>query len=687
MSHSNSKQPPKAKKIPHLTSKHGVTLVDDYSWLRGKEKLEVIDYLTAENDYATSVMADTVQLQDELYKELRGRIKETDQTSFDKMGDYYYYSRTEEGKQYSIYCRKFKTIDAPEEIILDVNILAEGHPFFTLGTLKISPDHTLLAYTYDINGSERFVIAIKNLITDLNITDKLSNTSGSIVWLNDSKTYIYTLLDESFRSFKVFRHTIGTFQHEDILLLHEIDESFSIGIDKSKDDNTILVGAHSSTTSEYYFASANSSYETLTLFTPRIHEIEYQLDAGAGVFYIQTNEDAKNFKLMKTDFSNYERVNWTEVIPHRPETKLQSIEVFDEFIVAKESTFGLEQFRIQSIITNDVRYIQFSETAYSVSHGRNFQSNADVFRFSYSSPITPPTIIDYNFNTGEQEIIKQSEIPNYNPENYTVQRIYATANDGTQVPITVIMKKGVILDGSNLLYLYGYGSYGMSMPDTFSSRIITLLDKGFIYAVAHIRGGSEMGEQWHDSGKMLLKKNTFTDFIACAEYLIDNKYTSPKKIAIEGRSAGGLLVGAVNNMRPDLFKIVIAGVPFVDLMNTMLDSSLPLTVGEYEEWGDPNVKLYFDYMLSYSPYDNIEAKSYPHILALAGISDPRVSYWEPAKWVAKLRNYKTDTNIIILKTNMDSGHFGASGRFDYLKEIAFQYAFVLKMFGLIENKE
>ncbi|MBS1537644.1 MAG: S9 family peptidase [Bacteroidetes bacterium] len=676
-------KPPIANKIPISTSIHNTTLIDDYAWLRGKEKSEVIEYLNAENTYTQSVMSDTEQVQLELYKELRGRIKETDQTTLDKMGEYFYYSRTEEGKQYSIYCRKFGTEDANEEIILDVNLLAEGHPFFTLGTLKVSPDHSLLGFTYDIDGSERFTVAIKDLANNTILTDKLANTSGSIVWLNDNKTFLYNLLDETFRSFKAYKHILGTEQVNDELLLHEKDESFSIAIDKSKDDQTILVGVHSSTTSEYYFADANSTCKSLTMFATRVHEIEYHLDAADEIFYIQTNEEAKNFRLMTTPFSNYSRTNWNEIIPHRPETKLQSFEIFEKFIVAKESTAGLEQFRIQNIKTNDVRYIHFSETAYSIAHGRNFIAESSTFRFSFSSPVTPITVIDYNFVTGEQTMVKQSEIPNYNPENYVVERVYALANDGTQIPITVIFKKGIELDSTNLLYLYGYGSYGISMPDSFSSKIITLLNKGFIYAVAHVRGGSEMGEQWHDSGKMLLKKNTFTDFICSAEYLIEKKYTSAKKIAIEGRSAGGLLVGAVTNMRPDLFNVVIAGVPFVDMMNTMLDSTLPLTIGEYEEWGNPNEKQYFDYMLSYSPYDNVTAKSYPHILALAGISDPRVSYWEPAKWVAKLRKLKTDDNIILLKTNMDSGHFGASGRFDYLKEIAFQYAFVLKIFGLL----
>ncbi len=686
MSQNPSVTPPIASKIPHVTTIHNTSLVDNYAWLRGKEKPEVIDYLNAENAFTEAVMSDTAELQEQLYRELRGRIKETDQTAPDKMGDYYYYSRTEEGKQYAIYCRKYKSLEAHEEVILDANALAEGNPFFTLGTLKVSPNHQLLAYSYDLNGSERYTITVKNLVTNTLLQDKLENTSGSAVWLNDNRTFLYTLLDETFRSYKVFRHTLETVQVDDILLLHEIDESYSIGIDKSKDDCVILVGAESSTTSECYFADANGDCMALTIFAPRIHEIEYHLEAANGKFYIQTNEGAKNFKLMCTSMDDYSRSNWKEIIPHRPETKLQGFEVFSNYIVAEEMTAGMEQFRVQNLTTNETRYIHFPESAYSISLGRNFTADASEFRMNYSSPVTPPSVIDYDFNTGKLTTVKQTEIPTYQPENYQVQRVFVTAKDGAKIPLTVIMKNGTILGSSNHLYLYGYGSYGYSMTDSFSSRIVSLLDRGIIYAIAHIRGGSEMGEEWHDNGKMLSKKNTFTDFIACAEYLIENGYTAPKKIAIEGRSAGGLLMGAVTNMRPDLFALVVAGVPFVDMMNTMLDSTLPLTIGEYEEWGNPNEKKYFDYMISYSPYENIESKEYPHILALAGLSDPRVSYWEPAKWVAKLRDQKTDMNTIILKTNMDSGHFGASGRFDYLKEIAFQYAFVIKMLGLLEKK-
>jgi len=672
-------QPPIAAKIPHSTTVHGITIVDNYAWLRGKEKPEVIEYLDQENAYTEAIMQPTKDLQTQLYQELRGRIKETDQSYPDQMGDYFYYSRTESGKQYSIYCRKYLSLDAPEEIILDVNILAESHPFFTLGTLKISPDHKLLAYSYDLTGSEYFTIVVKDLANGDILIDLLIDTDGSVVWLNDNKTFLYVELDECFRCYKVFRHTLGTLQTEDLLLLHEKDEAFAIAIDKTKDDTMLLASIGSATTSECYFADANGTCDALTMFAPRVHEIEYSIDAANGNFYIHTNENAKNFKLLVAPLNNYSRENQRELIAHRSETKLRGVEVFDNHLVALEMTAGMEQLRVQDLSTNDIRYIPFDEVTYSLSQGRNFMPNASFFRFNYSSPVTPNSVLDFDFTTSALSLRKRTEIPGYLSENYILDRIFVKASDGASIPMTIVMKKDTVLNGNNPLYLYGYGSYGMSMSDYFSPSRFTLIDRGIIYVVAHVRGGGEMGEQWHDNGKMLNKKNTFTDFIACAEYLIEHKYTSPKLIATEGRSAGGLLMGAITNMRPDLFKVVIAGVPFVDMINTMLDDTLPLTVGEYEEWGNPKDKKYFDYMLSYSPYDNIAPKEYPHILALAGLSDPRVSYWEPAKWVAKIRASKTDSNTIILKTQMESGHFGASGRFDYLKEIAFQQSFTLKM--------
>ncbi len=675
-------QPPIAAKIPHSTSIHGITFVDNYAWLRGKEKPEVIEYLNQENVYTESIMSSTKDLQDKLYHEMRSRIKEADATYPDRMGEYYYYSRTEDGKQYSIYCRKHLSLDAPEEIILDVNILAEGHPFFTLGTLKISPDHQLLAYSYDLTGSEYFTIVIKDLANNELHSDLLIDTDGSVVWLNDNCTFLYVALDESFRCFKAFRHTLGTEQVDDKLLLHENDEAFAINIDKSKDDSMLLAHISSATTAECYFADANGTCDSLTMFAPRIHEIDYSIDAANGNFYIHTNDNAKNFKLLVAPISNYSAEHQTELIAHRPLTKLRGVEVFDNHLIALELTAGMEQVRVQNLSTNEVRYIPFEEVAYSLTQGRNFMPDASFFRFNYSSPITPNCVLDYDFTTGEVTKRKQTEVPGYHSENYKLERMFVKAHDGAEIPLMVMMKKDTALDGTNPLYLYGYGSYGMSMSDYFSASRCNLVDRGVIYAVAHVRGGGEMGEQWHDSGKMLSKKNTFTDFIACAEYLIASGYTSAKRIAAEGRSAGGLLMGAITNMRPDLFKVIIAGVPFVDMINTMLDATLPLTVGEYEEWGNPNEKQYFEYMYSYSPYDNIIPQEYPHILALAGLSDPRVSYWEPAKWVAKLRATRTDENIILLKTQMESGHFGASGRFDYLKEIAFQQSFTLKMLGI-----
>ncbi len=671
---------PKPAKKPYNRTIHDITMHDDYFWLREKKNPEVLDYLKAENSYYSAVMQPTEDLQKTLYNEMRSRIKESDTTEYSKYEDYFYYSRTEEGKQYTIYCRRHTDEGSCEEILLDVNKIAAEFPYFTLGTLQISPNHALLAYSYETDGSEHYRIAVKTLATGETIDSGFRYATSEVVWLNDSKRLIYVIQDETFRPYKAMLHTLGTHTDTDILLHHESDESFHLSIDKSSDRQYIFLNIHSSTTTEVLYADANSKCELLTVFMPRKHDIEYDIDHNNGLFYIRINDNGKNFRLLSADVNN--RTSFNEILPHREDVMLSWVFPFDTHIAIGERENGLPQISIIEKKTNNYQRISFPESAFHVGSGRNFEPSATFFRCSYSSLLSPPTIYDITLTDGTLKLVKQQQIPNYDSSHFTVERVFVPATDGVNVPMTLLYRKGIKNNGNNPTLLYGYGSYGANMPDSFRSNLFSLIDRGFIYALAHIRGGGEMGEHWHLNGKLLSKKNTFTDFISCAEYLIHNKYTSPKLLSIEGGSAGGLLVGATLNLRPDLFGAAIASVPFVDVINTMLDESLPLTVIEYEEWGNPNDRKYFDYMKSYSPYDNISAAPYPHILALAGLNDPRVQYWEPAKWVAKLREYRTDDGLTLLKTNMTTGHFGSSGRFDYLKDIAFEYAFLLFALGV-----
>lgn len=671
--------PPAPTKKVHKTEIHGITLEDNYFWLRERDNPEVLQHLHSENDYTNHIMDHTKSLQEELYKEMRSRIKEKDRTFPDKMGDYFYYSRTEEGQQYSVYCRTYKSVDSPEEIILDVNELAAQHEYFSLGTLKMSPCHKYLAYSYDTNGSEYFHISVKNLETGETLNNSVDNTHGTAEWLSDSSGFLYTQLDGQFRPHKVFFHNIQQSIEQDILLFHDGDDAFWIDVSKSKDGKNIFIQSGSSTTTETWFVSADAPLGQLQCIEPRKHLREYYVDSIGDTLYILTNDNAKNFRLMSTSLNNVGYEYWQEIVPHNPDNRLQWIELFNTHTVLCYRSNGLQRLSVSDYSFANSYVVQMPEQTYSISAARNFETDTEFFRFNYTSPTTPQSVIDVNLSTGNLIIRKTQDVLGYNAENYCVESHFVTANDGTRIPLTVLYKKGFERSSSHPCLLYGYGSYGMSMPDRFSSNILSLLDRGFCYALAHIRGGGENGELWHDQGKMLQKKNTFTDFIACAEYLINNSFTSTGKLVIEGGSAGGLLMGAVTNMRPDLFKAVVAHVPFVDVINTMLDPTLPLTVTEYEEWGNPNEKEYFDYMVSYSPYNNVEKKNYPNILAIGGLSDPRVSYWEPAKWVALLRETKQDNNIVLLKTNMDSGHFGTTGRFNYLKEIAFDYAYMIWM--------
>ncbi len=675
--------PPVARIVPKVDNLHGERRVDNYFWLRERDNPEVIEYLEAENEYTEAMMKHTEEFQKQLYKELLGRIKETDLSVPVKIDDYYYYTRTEEGKQYSIHCRKKGSLDAQEEILLDQNVLAAGHEYFRIGTYSVSPDHQLLAYSTNTTGSEVYTLYVKDLSAGELLSDKIENTYYSVEWANDSKTIFYSILDESKRPYKLYRHTLGTDPAEDVLVYHEADESFFLRAHKTKSKAYLILNLGSATTSEVHYLEADNPSGNFRIIHPRQHEMEYYVVHHDERFFIMTNDDAKNFKLMEAPVADPAKKNWKEVIPHSDSVKIDAVDVFRNHLVVCERENGFKKIRISGIASGEVHYVDFPEPVYTFSGGWNPDFNSNLLRFNYTSLVTPRSVFDYDMNARTRELRKQDEVlGGYDPSLYQSERIFATTSDGTKVPVSLVYKKGMVRDGKNPLFLYGYGSYGSSIEPNFSLNRLSLLDRGFIFAMAHIRGGQEMGRYWYDQGKLLQKKNTFTDFIACADHLVAEKYTSSDKLVINGGSAGGLLMGAVTNIRPDLFKVVIAKVPFVDVINTMLDASIPLTTMEYEEWGNPNDREYFDYMLSYSPYDNTEAKNYPNMLITAGLNDPRVQYWEPAKWTAKLRALKTDNNVLLLKTNMGAGHGGASGRYDYLKEIAFEYAFVFDMLGI-----
>jgi len=675
--------PPVAKIVPHVDTMFGEEVVDNYFWLRERDNPEVIDYLKAENAFTDSVTQHTKDFQDKLYQEMLDRIKETDLSVPVKRDNYYYYNRTEEGKQYSIYCRKKGNLDADEEILLDVNKLAEGKDFMRLGVFAVSPDHKMLAYATDDKGNERYDLRIKNLETGKLYPDAIENIATSVEWANDNKTLFYTITNDAWRPFKVYRHKLGDDAKNDKMIYHEKDDAFFVGLGKTKSMAYLMIGIGSNTTSEYRYLDANNPFGKFKVVEPRKHEMEYDIEHHGDKFYILTNDNAKNFKLMETPVNRTSKKYWKEVIPHRDSVMLTGMDLFKDYMVIYERKDGLRQIRVTDFNTGEAHNIEFEEPVYAVYGSKNPDFKSHVLRFTYMSLVTPRSVYDYNMKTRDRELKKQKEVlGDYNPEDYQSERIYATASDGAQIPVSLVYKKGMKKNGNNPFYLYGYGAYGMNMDAWFSSNRLSMLNRGFIFALAHVRGSSTMGRAWYEDGKLMNKKNSFTDFIAVAEHLIDEKYTSQDKLVIGGGSAGGLLVGAVVNMRPDLFKVVVADVPFVDLMNTMLDETLPLTVIEWEEWGNPNEKEAYDYMRSYSPYDNVEAKAYPNMLLTGGLNDTRVNYWEPAKWTAKLRANKTDDNILVLKTNMGAGHGGASGRYDYLKEVAFEYAFILDIMGI-----
>ncbi|MEM8718910.1 MAG: S9 family peptidase [Cyanobacteria bacterium P01_G01_bin.39] len=669
---------PIADQHPHELVTHGDTRIDNYYWLRQQEDSTVIDYLEAENSYTEAQMQHTKELQQSLYDEMLSRIKETDLSVPYRLQDYYYYSRTEEGQAYPIFCRKYQSLDAAEEILLDQNKLAADHEFFSLGVASISPNQQILAYSVDTTGAEQYTLYFLDLTTRKLYPQTIPNTYYSFAWGNDSRTAFYTKIDAANRPYQLWRHGLENSPNDDVLVYQEDNESYFLGVGKTRSRAYILLSLSSMVTSEVRYLDADHPQGEFKLFQPRRTGIEYGIEHHSDRFYIVTNEDAINFKLMSTKVDATDKANWKTLIPHRPDVMLEGIDAFAEHLVIYERQGGLPTARIQTLATGDISDLSFPEAAYSFSGGNNPEFNTTKFRFSYSSMVTPSSVFDYDLVTEARELKKETEVlGGYDRTLYASERLMAIAEDGTEVPISLVYKKGIKRDGSNPLWLTGYGSYGFAYPVTFSSIRLSLLDRGYVVAIAHIRGGEEMGRKWYEDGKFLNKKNTFTDFIVCAEHLIEQKWTSCDRLVISGGSAGGLLMGAVVNLHPDLFKVVVANVPFVDVLTTILDASLPLTVQEWEEWGNPNQLEYYEYIKSYSPYDNVETKDYPAMLITAGLNDPRVKYWEPAKWTAKLRKLKTDDNLLLLKTNMSAGHGGASGRYEYLKEIAFEYAFVL----------
>lgn len=679
-------QAPIATKKPHTMTEFGNNRIDNYYWLNDRENPEVIAYLEAENAYTKQQLKDTEPLQEKIYNEIVGRMKQTDISVPYKRNGYYYYSRQEEGKEYSIYCRKKETLDAEEEILLNGNEMAEGHAYFAIGGMSISSNNNLMAYSIDTVSRRQYTIYFKDLTTGKIFEENIKNTTGSITWANDNKTVYYSLKDETLRSYKIANHILGTNPENDKIVFLEEDPSFSVFAYKTKSQRYIMIGSVSTLSSEYHFIDADKPEQGMTIVQKRQNDMLYSVEHYKNDFYIQTNANGSlNFKLAKTPVNKPSIENWKDLIAHRKEVMLEGFDIFSNYLVLSEREDGLTKIRIKTWDEKTDYYIDFNDPTYTAYTGTNLDFDSETLRFGYTSMTTPSSVYDFDMRTKERKLLKRQEVVGgYNPDDYESLRLHATSHDGVKVPISIVYKKGLKKDGNNPLVLYGYGSYGSSMDAYFSSARLSLLDRGFIWAIAHIRGGEELGRSWYEDGKLLKKKNTFFDFIACGKDLIAEKFTSPDKMFAMGGSAGGLLVGAVANMEPQLWKGIVAQVPFVDVVTTMLDESIPLTTGEYDEWGNPNEKEYYDYMLSYSPYDNVEAKDYPAMLVTTGLHDSQVQYWEPAKWVAKLRDMKTDNNKLLLETNMEVGHGGASGRFESVKEVALEYAFMLQQLGIKE---
>ena len=671
--------PPVARKVPKEIIVHGDKRVDDYFWLREKTNTEVIAYLEQENLYAEGIAKPLEKPQEHLYREMLGHLKETDSSAPVRRGDFFYYTRTEQGKNYRIHCRK-RGLEAPEAIILDENALAEGHKFFSIGVAVPSDDNRLLAYTTDTTGYRQYTLQIKDLGTGQLLTEKFERVD-EVVWATDNRTIFFVSENEiTKRQDEFYKHLLGTTATERLYL--ESDELFDISVERSHDRAFIFLASESKLSTDVRFFPADQPAAPLRLVEPRSPDHKYFLEHRGDKFYIRTNDKAKNYKVVTAPVEHPERANWQEFIAHKPEVKIDNLDLFANHAVVSERENGLEHLRILDLTTKESHRVALPEPTYELAVDENPEFNTTTLRFRYQSLVTPNAVYDYDMSRRVRTLVKQTDVPNYDPAKYISERIFVPAPDGTQIPCSVVYKRGIKRDGRNPLFLSGYGSYGISSPITFSFARLVLLNRGVIHVIAHIRGGGEMGEEWRDQGRMMLKRNTFTDFIACADYLVSNKYTAPDRLAIAGGSAGGLLMGAVANMRPDLFRLIIAYVPFVDVLNTMLDASLPLTTGEYIEWGNPNEKAAYDYMLKYSPYDNLKKGAYPALLVKTSFNDSQVMYWEPAKYVAKLRTLKTDKNVLLLKTNMAAGHGGSSGRYDHLKEIAFDYAFMLTQLGI-----
>ncbi|MDA9328515.1 S9 family peptidase [Flavobacteriales bacterium] len=677
---------PKAKKIAKELTIHNHTRTDNYYWLNDRKDQEVLDYLNAENNYTDDKLKHTTELQSELYEEIIGRLDKNEQ-SVPYLSDGYYYSqRYEEGKEYPIFGRKKGSLTAKEEVLIDQNELAQDQTYCGIGKLGICSNNKILAYSVDFVSRRLYTIYFENLETGEILEDEIPNTSGGFAWALDGKTIFYTQKDEqTLRSNKVFKHVLGTNSREDIEVFCEEEDAFISSVYRSKSKDYIIIGSYSTISTEFRILKTDDPNGEFKLFEPRKRDHEYSIDHKSGKFFVVTNLDAaKNFKLMECDEENTTSGNWKEVMAHRDDVLIESIEIFNNFLVIDERKGGLTQFRVMDQINKSEHVIDMGEESYMAYMSTNVDFDTNLFRFGFTSLKTPSTIFDYNLESKTKDVKKvQAVIGGHNPEEYTTKRVEAKAEDGTMIPMSIVYKKGTELNGESPTLLYGYGSYGHVVDPSFSPARLSLLDRGFVFAIAHIRGGEDLGRHWYEDGKMLNKINTFTDFISCGEFLIEQNYTNSEKLCAMGGSAGGLLMGAIINLKPQIWKAAIAAVPFVDVVTTMLDDTIPLTTGEYDEWGNPNDEEYYKYILSYSPYDQIEAKDYPALLVTTGLHDSQVQYWEPAKWVAKLRELKTDNNNLLLKTNMKTGHGGASGRYEYYKEVALDYAFLLDQVGLV----
>ncbi|PWI29653.1 oligopeptidase B [Flavobacteriaceae bacterium LYZ1037] len=678
--------PPKANKVPKKLVAHKDVRIDDYYWLNDREDQEVLNYLQAENNYTKHMLKHTEEFQEKLFEEMKARIKEDDQSVPYKLNGYWYVTRFEKGKDYPVYARNKETLEAPEELLFDCNVMAKEHTYFNLGSISISPDNKLAAFSTDTVSRRQYIIQIKNLVTGEIYPEKILNTTGSVTWANDNETIYYSRKDElTLRSHKIFKHKLHTKVKEDKEVFHETDETFNTFVYKTKSRKYIVIGSSSTLTSEYRILNADTPNEDFKIFSKRERGLEYSIAHYQDHFYVLNNKDeAVNFKLQKTLETQTDSSFWEDLLPHRKDVLLEDIEIFNDYLVVTERKQGLNKLRIMSWNGNEDYYLPFDSETYTAYSGNNPDFNSDFLRYTFNSLTTPSSVIDYHFKTKTHELKKEQEVldKNFKKENYTSERIWVTARDGERVPVSIVYRKDKKKESGNPLMLYAYGSYGSTIDPYFSTVRLSLLDRGFIYAIAHIRGGEYLGRDWYENGKLLSKMNTFYDYIDCSKHLISEKYTSEKQLYAYGGSAGGLLMGVVMNLNPELYHGVLAVVPFVDVITTMLDDTIPLTTGEYDEWGNPNDETYYKYMKAYSPYDNIKKQEYPNTLVTTGLHDSQVQYWEPAKWVAKLRDYKTDNNLLLLHVDMDSGHGGASGRFESLKEVALEYAFILDLEGI-----